>query len=133
MNPIFQKLNYKPQAAIIVLNAPDAFSANVEEMQQLTTVVTSPQPIRPDGFVLAFVTTQTEVNQLTAELTELLTGDGLLWFAYPKATSKKHTCDFNRDTGWNELYKRGFEPVRMVAIDEDWCALRFRRQEFVKK
>jgi hypothetical protein len=26
----------------------------------------------------------------------------------------------------------GFEPVRMVAIDEDWSALRFRRVEFIK-
>ncbi len=27
----------------------------------------------------------------------------------------------------------GFEPVRMVAIDEDWSALRFRRVEHIKK
>lgn len=26
----------------------------------------------------------------------------------------------------------GFEPVRMIAIDEDWSALRFRRAEFIK-
>ena len=26
----------------------------------------------------------------------------------------------------------GFEPVRMVAIDEDWSAVRFRRVEFIK-
>ncbi len=28
--------------------------------------------------------------------------------------------------------KAGFEPVRMVAIDEDWSAVRFRRVEFIK-
>lgn len=27
----------------------------------------------------------------------------------------------------------GFEPVRAVAIDEDWSALRFRKVEFIKK
>ncbi len=26
----------------------------------------------------------------------------------------------------------GFEPVRMVAIDEDWSGLRFRRVDFIK-
>jgi hypothetical protein len=26
----------------------------------------------------------------------------------------------------------GFEPVRQVAIDEDWSALRFRRVEYIK-
>jgi hypothetical protein len=28
--------------------------------------------------------------------------------------------------------KLGYESVRMVAIDEDWSALRFRKVEFVK-
>ena len=27
----------------------------------------------------------------------------------------------------------GFEPVRMVAIDEDWSGVRFRRADFIKK
>ena len=28
--------------------------------------------------------------------------------------------------------EHGFEPVRQVAIDEDWSALRFRRAEHIK-
>jgi hypothetical protein len=40
-------------------------------------------------------------------------------------------CDFNRDTGWAALGAAGFEPVRMVAIDEDWSAVRFRRADFI--
>ena len=38
----------------------------------------------------------------------------------------------NRDTGWKVLGAAGFEGVRMVAIDEDWLAVRFRRVEFIK-
>ena len=53
--------------------------------------------------------------------------------AYPKSTSKKYKCEFNRDSGWPVLGAAGFEPVRMVAIDEDWSALRFRRVEHIKK
>ena len=41
-------------------------------------------------------------------------------------------CDFNRDTGWDALGNLGFEPVRMIAIDEDWSALRFREAKFIK-
>ena len=59
-------------------------------------------------------------------------GDALLWFAYPKGSSKRYTCDFNRDTGWTVLGEAGYEPVRQVAIDEDWSALRFRRVEYIK-
>ena len=55
-----------------------------------------------------------------------------MWFAYPKGSSKRYRCGINRDTGWAALGKAGFEGVRMVAIDEDWSAVRFRRAEFIK-
>jgi hypothetical protein len=56
----------------------------------------------------------------------------VVWFAYPKGTSKRYRCEFNRDTGWAAVGAAGFEGVRQVAIDEDWSALRFRRPEFIK-
>ena len=59
-------------------------------------------------------------------------GDAVLWFAYPKGTSKRYTCDFNRDTGWQVIRGAGFDSVRQIAIDEDWSALRFRRLQYVK-
>jgi hypothetical protein len=65
-------------------------------------------------------------------LTALAEGDAILWFCYPKGTSKKYTCDFNRDTGWASLGQLGWEPVRQVAIDDDWSALRFRNPDFIK-
>ncbi len=133
MNPVFSKLNYKNQPEIVVINAPSAFLPTLEEMRPLATVVTDLAQIQTGGFMLAFVKTQQEVDTLTATLTETLQGDGLLWFAYPKGSSKNHTCAFNRDTGWTELGKRGFEPVRQVAIDDDWSALRFRHLDYIKK
>ena len=54
-----------------------------------------------------------------------------MWIAYPKKSSTRYTCD--RDRGWEGMGEAGFDPVRMVAIDEDWSALRFRRVEFIKK
>jgi len=45
---------------------------------------------------------------------------------------KKYTCDISRDNGWQALGELGFEGVRMVAIDEDWSAVRFRRAEYIK-
>jgi hypothetical protein len=56
----------------------------------------------------------------------------VLWFAYPKGSSKKYTCEFNRDSGWKVIRSLGFDSVRQVAIDEDWSALRFRRVEYIK-
>lgn len=132
MNPIFKKLNYKDQKFIHVINAPDSFKNDTDEMQDLTTLKTSLTGAKAVEFFLAFVTKQKEVDDLAKKISPLMIEDGVLWFAYPKGSSKKYKCEFNRDNGWNELGKLGWEPVRMVAIDEDWSALRFRKAEHIK-
>lgn len=86
----------------------------------------------PVSFALAFVTQQVEVESIARSLAPLAEGDAVIWFAYPKGTSRRYKCDFNRDTGWAALGAAGFEGVRLVSIDEDWSAMRFRRAEFIK-
>jgi hypothetical protein len=83
------------------------------------------------AFSLAFVTRQAEVDAIAAIVAGKARGDAVVWFAYPKGSSKRYRCEFNRDNGWAALGKAGFEAVRQVAIDEDWSALRFRRVEFI--
>lgn len=83
-------------------------------------------------FVLAFVRSQAEIDRSAARLASLLGGDDpLLWMAYPKKSSKRYRSDVGRDDSWQPLGDLGFEPVRQVAIDADWSALRFRRTEKV--
>jgi hypothetical protein len=128
---IFQKLNLKAQREIAVLNVPASFEAEVAQLKGIKILrdVRKPTAIQ---FALAFVTQQSELNRLSRILADGSEGDALLWFAYPKGTSKRYSCDFNRDTGWQVIRKAGFDSVRQVAIDEDWSALRFRRAEYVK-
>ena len=85
------------------------------------------------AFALSFVTQRGELHRLSRKLSAKAAGDAILWFAYPKGTSKKYSCDFNRDDGWEVLRQAGFDSVRQVAIDDDWSALRFRRVEFIKQ
>jgi hypothetical protein len=132
MNPIFKKLNYKDQGQVFVVNAPKSFEKDMDEMRPIAILKTSIGAAKEVAFFLGFVTKQKEVDDLTQKVAPLIKGDGLLWFAYPKGSSKKYKCEFNRDNGWNELGKHGFEPVRMIAIDEDWSALRFRKAENIK-
>ena len=129
---IFKKMNFKNQPEICVLNAPESFNANLEAMQDQTLVKTDWSTVSKLHFGLVFVTKQAEVDAYALAFAEKLEGDGQIWFAYPKGTSKRYKCEFNRDNGWAVLGKLGFESVRMVAIDEDWSALRFRKVEFVK-
>lgn len=133
MDALFKKMNFKNSPVVVVLNAPQSFDIHMEGMSGLTTFVKDLSLIATTDFVLAFCTKQSEVDAIALETSKKLDGDGLLWFAYPKGTSKRYQCDFNRDTGWAILGELGFEPVRAVAIDEDWSALRFRRVEHIKK
>ena len=85
------------------------------------------------NFSLAFVTKQKEVDALAKSITGRAEGDAVIWFAYPKGTSKNYKSEINRDSGWRALNTTGFEGMRMAAIDDDWSALRFRRTELIKR
>jgi hypothetical protein len=132
MTPLFKKLNFKDQPHIVVLNAPESFSAQVLDMQSFTQVHSDLKSAPNVNFVMAFCTQQAQVDSCAVAIAEQLVGDGIVWMVYPKGTSKRYQCEFNRDNGWAILGQLGFEPVRMVAIDEDWSALRFRRVEYIK-
>lgn len=132
MTPLFKKMNFKEQEAIFAIQAPDSFSPELKEMGKLAATKTSLKGAKTIPFLIAFVTKQKEVDDLALLIGKLVKADEVIWFAYPKGTSKKYTCEFNRDNGWKSLGKLGFEPVRMVAIDEDWSALRFRKAEHIK-
>ncbi|RMG54745.1 MAG: hypothetical protein D6722_28660 [Bacteroidetes bacterium] len=132
MDPVFKKLNVKDQPELLVLQAPASFQPNMAAMADRCTIRQDVPAVGTLGFALAFVTRQEEIDTFTPRLDALLPGDALLWFAYPKKSSKNYRCDFNRDTGWEKLGQLGWEPVRQVAIDADWSALRFRRVAFIK-
>ena len=130
MSEIFEKLNLKDQQEILVLHAPESFQPELARLPVLT-IHNHIESVREIGFFLAFVTRKSEVNALAKVVAARAIGDAIVWFAYPKGTSKKYECDFNRDTGWDALKAAGFDTVRAISIDEDWTALRFRRVEFI--
>jgi hypothetical protein len=133
MTPLFKKLNFKDQPVICIVNAPDSFSTEIEAISKCAKVQHQLNEKVKSSFILGFCTKQKEVDALAQKANISLEGDGLFWIAYPKGSSKKYECDFNRDTGWAKLGSLGFEPVRQVAIDEDWSGLRFRRVQYIKK
>jgi hypothetical protein len=71
-----------------------------------------------------FCTDRAELERRGAPLVEAAKRDALSWVAYPKAG--KLGTDLNRDSLAEILRGRGTQPVRQVAIDDTWSALRFR-------
>jgi hypothetical protein len=86
----------------------------------------------PYEFMLIFVKLVSEIDLLAPKALHNLISDGILWFAYPKKTSKEYFSDIDRDHGWEVLLDRGFDKVRQVAINDVWSALRFRNIRYIK-
>ena len=73
-----------------------------------------------------------EAGRLAPAAIAAVRPDGLLWMAYPKGTSKVKT-DVNRDRLWEATNPTGWRPVRQVALDDVWSAMRFRPADQVGK
>ena len=132
MDKLMSKLNYKSQQRIAVINADEKILVFLEK--ELTGVQIDKEIDQrfPYEFMILFVRSVSEVELLAPKALHNLTSDGILWFAYPKKTSKKLSSDIDRDHGWEILIDRGFDKVRLVSIDNDWSALRFRNVRFIK-
>jgi hypothetical protein len=132
MDALFKKLNFKDQSAVFVLNIPDNLLHHLDDMKHFTTVNQHVSIQDEINFALIFAVTQKQLDDAIHAIAPQLKGDAIFWVAYPKGSSKKYKCEFNRDAGWQVMGNYGMEGVRQVAIDEDWSALRFRKVEFIK-
>ena len=132
MSELLKKLNFKDQKEIIILNAPEDFTPFLKEIKSHTNVLTDLKGVKEISFAIAFVQTQKEVDTFAPAIAKALISDGLLWMAYPKGTSKKYKSEISRDKGWAILGTLGFETVRLIAINDDWSCMRFRKTEFIK-
>jgi hypothetical protein len=128
---VFVKLNFKQPKSVLIMNAPGSFEPEVRKLPRKIVNRDLAQVDTVD-FALLFVQKRAQVAAVSKALAKKAAGDSVVWFAYPKGTSKSYQSEINRDSGWEPFTALGFETVRLVAIDEDWSALRFRRSEFVK-
>lgn len=132
MEALFKKLNLKDHQSILILNAPEEFNDALAWLKRSYKVAEEVESSSYD-FALVFVKSQADVNKSATMLYNKLSGDFVLWMAYPKGISKRYSSTVNRDNGWQPLGKLQVEPVRQVALDADWSALRFRHIDYIKK
>ena len=132
MTPVFKKMNVKDQESLTILNPADSFKVEIEALKSYGQSIKSELDKKSIEWILIFVQSKAEVLIIMPQINQQLIADAMLWFAYPKKSSKKYSSDISRDDGWQPLGVYGWEGVRQVAIDEDWRALRFRRVEHIK-
>jgi hypothetical protein len=80
-------------------------------------------PDNADAVVL-FVLTRADLDRRAGPLLAAARADKLAWVIYPKGGQRG--TDLNRDRLARHLAPHGIRPVRQVAVDDLWSALRFR-------
>ncbi|PKR77683.1 DUF3052 domain-containing protein [Halalkalibacillus sediminis] len=132
LHPVIKKLQFKlQQEPVLVLNAPESYKQEVvphfpEEVHL------NPEKERYP-FIQVFGENNEEIARFAKLAVEHLALNGILWLCYPKKSSKKYKgSDASRDSVGSMLSTDGFEPVRQIAIDDDWSALRFRKTDQIK-
>jgi len=111
------KLQIKPGQRIATL-------ASTGDVPKVATEGT--QAVTPEAadVIVAFVRSQADLDTVAAPAIEAARSDKLVWIAYPKAGQLG--TDVNRDILRELLAEQGVQPVRQIAIDAVWSALRFR-------
>lgn len=132
MDKLINKLNYKGQERIALLNSykefADFLGAELNGIQ-IDTIIDSRFLY---DFILIFTDTIQKVDELAPAAIHNLSPDGILWFAFPLKTSAKYTGGPDRENGWESLKNLGFRQVRQVSINTDFTALRFRNTKYIR-
>lgn len=132
MTPLFKKLQLPASLdEILVLNEPEGFCKELDCLKDVSIKESLIQVSEVD-FALIFVKEKKQIENRIETVFPKLVGDAILWFVYPKKSSKKYTSEITRDIGWGVLGDYNLKPVRQVSIDDDWTALRFRKIRFIK-
>ena len=113
---VARKLQLKSAASVAVVDLPVGVDLDLGD--------SPPAPPATAAAVLAFVVQSTQLSGDARAAIEAAQQDRLAWIAYPKAGGLG--TDLNRDRLAAAVAEHGVMPVRQIAIDDTWSALRFR-------
>jgi RNAse (barnase) inhibitor barstar len=115
---IFKKMKVKPNFTAMIFHEPNDYPKT--EAKRLET--------GQADFVHVFVENQNQFKERFSVAEKSFKEDGLFWVSYPKSNGKK-VYDINRDSLWDLLLTAGFHPVAQISLNEEWSAVRVKRNE----
>lgn len=113
-----EKLQLRPGQSVFVADQPDGLVLELPPESART------DDLRSADAALFFCLTRGDLERARARLVNAARKDRLVWLGYPKA--RRLGTDLNRNSVWELLSGDGIRPVRQIAIDDTWSALRFR-------
>jgi len=119
---ITQKLMLKPGRKLLLLNTPSGYAERIGELPPFAKIIELPEAA---DVIQVFVRDLAELQTWFEKTSSLLTEGAILWVTYPKKSSRiKSNIDrdivnlYFNDIGWQGTF--------LVAVDDDWSAMRVR-------
>ncbi|MCL2472031.1 MAG: hypothetical protein FWF25_09905 [Propionibacteriaceae bacterium] len=116
---MFRRMRVRPGSRVRVLGAPGPYpeSDDIQQVDQGEAEV-----------VHLFIDSRDQCVARFPEAVAACAPGGVIWVSYPKSKGKK-TYDINRDSLWAVLLDAGHHPVSQVALDDQWSAVRVKKNE----
>jgi len=112
------KLQLKPGQSVFVADPPSGMTLDLPPEWPRT------DDLDDADAALFFAVKRSDLERLRSQLVAVARKDRLVWLGYPKA--RQLGTDLNRNSLWELLVGDGIRPVRQIAIDDTWSALRIR-------
>ena len=119
--PVAERLQVKGDRRLAVIGASAALEKTVGASKARADVPKA-------DVVLLFAPDRAALDNGLPKLLKLMPSPAILWIAYPKLSSKL-AGDLSRDIIAGLAPRHGLDTVSQIAIDEDWSALRLKRDK----
>ena len=118
---IGEKLMLKPGQTLLLVKPPVGYDKSLGALPKETRLVKATSG--KVDVIQAFARSKTDLQTTLPKLRGMVNPAGMIWMTYPKGTSKIKS-DINRDSIREYTLGVGLETVALIAVDDDWSAIR---------
>ncbi|MCW3093470.1 MAG: hypothetical protein JWP81_4539 [Ferruginibacter sp.] len=127
---LLEKLQLKDERNLLIQGLPSTVEKQFVKIS-FAKNVTPLLKVRKIDFALVFAISHKQLKDILRDVVPALHEDAKLWVAYPKVSSKI-VSDLTRDCNWECIAQHGFESIRLIALDNIWSAMRFKKAEKIR-
>lgn len=123
-NPLLKKFQIKEEYSVLLMNS----NPSIHPLFEGVRVEYSEINDQEFDSVILFTKDEKELRKWVPKASKKQNKEGHLWLSYPKKSGNLET-DLNRDKAWKAIQGYGFDPVRIISVNEDWSSIRLVKKE----
>ncbi|MEQ9308175.1 MAG: YdeI/OmpD-associated family protein [Balneolaceae bacterium] len=123
-NPLLKKFQLKEEYSVLLMNS----NPSIHPLFEGVRVEYSEINDQEFDSVILFTKNERELRKWVPEVSKKHNKTDQFWLSYPKKSGHIET-DLNRDKAWKAIQGYGFDPVRLISVNEDWSSMRVVRKK----